>query len=348
MKMKRIIFAVCIALITSSIFFSSSSCGNDDALRFYNWGEYIDEEIFKLFEEETGIRVIYSTYASNEEMYARLKGGGSNFDLIIPTDYMIERMIREDMLEKINFDNIPNYRYIGEKFRDLAYDPENAYSVPYMWGTNGILYNTEMVDDTVDSWDILWNEKYAGQIIMYNSKRDSFVPALIKSGFSINTRSVEELHIARDLLIAQKPLVHAYMGDTVRDSMINNEAALALIFSGDAVYCMEENPALAYAVPREGSNIWFDALVIPKGARNKEKAEAFINFLCRPDIALMNTEYIGFSTVNTGTLEMLPPELLANPAYWATDDIIARCEIFLDLGDFTREVDMAWTMVLAQ
>jgi spermidine/putrescine transport system substrate-binding protein len=177
--------------------------------------------------------------------------------------------------------------------------------------------------------------------------RDSFVPALIKLGFSINTRSIEELHQARDLLIAQRPLVHAYMGDAVRDSMINNEAALALIFSGDAVYCMEENPALSYVVPKEGSNIWFDAMVIPKGARNKAAAEAFIDFLCRPDIALRNTEYTGFSTVNTGALSMLPQDLLDNPAYWPTDDIIARCEIFLDLGDFADEFSIAWTRVLA-
>ena len=229
----------------------------------------------------------------------------------------------------------------------MSYDPAGAYSVPYMWGTNGILYNTEMVDDPADSWDILWDEKYSGQIIMYNSMRDSFVPALIKLGFSINTRSVDELHQARDLLIEQKPLVHAYMGDTVRDSMINNEAAIALIFSGDAVYCIEENPALAYAVPKEGSNIWFDAVVIPKGARNKDKAEAFIDFLCRPEIALRNTEYIGFSTVNTGALELLPPEWLEDPAYWAPQEVIDRCEIFLDLGEFAREFDMAWTMVLA-
>jgi spermidine/putrescine transport system substrate-binding protein len=174
------------------------------------------------------------------------------------------------------------------------------------------------------------------------------VPALIKLGFSINTRSISELEQARDLLIAQKPLVHAYMGDTVRDSMINGEAAIALIFSGDAVYCMEENPALAYAVPKEGSNIWFDAAVIPKGARNKEAAEAFINFLCRPDIALRNTLYIGFSTVNTGALENVPQEWLDNPAYWPTQDIIDRCEIFLDLGDFSQEFDRAWTRVLAR
>ena len=340
---KTAILILCLILLVPLL----PSCENRDVLRIYNWGEYIDEDILEEFTDETGIKISYTNYASNEEMYARLKGGGSSFDLIIPTDYMIERMIREDMLEKIDFNNIPNFKNIDERFKNLAYDPTNEYSVPYMWGTNGILYNSEMVDGEVTSWDILWDEGYARQIIMYNSMRDSFVPALIRLGYSINTRDVGELHEARDLLIAQKPLVHAYMGDTVRDSMINDEAALALIFSGDAIFCMDENPALAYAVPMEGSNIWFDSIVIPKGARNKDKAEAFIDFLCRPDIALKNTEYIGYSTVNTETLKMLPPELAENPAYWPPDEVIDRCVIFLDLGDFTEEFDRAWTMVLA-
>jgi len=340
---KAILLTLCVIFLISLL----PACDSRDVLRIYNWGEYMDESILKEFTKETGIRISYSNYASNEEMYTRLKGGGSSFDLIIPTDYMIERMIREDMLEKIDFTNVPNIKFIDERFRNLDYDPTGEYSVPYMWGTNGILYNTKMVDGEADSWDILWNEKYARQIIMYNSMRDSFVPALIKLGYSINTRSLDELTQARDLLIAQKPLVHAYMGDTVRDSMINNEAALALIFSGDAVYCMEENPDLDYSVPMEGSNIWFDAVVIPKGARNKDKAEAFIDYLCRPEISLRNTEYIGFSTVNTETLKMLPPELLENPAYWPADEVIDRCVIFLDLGDFAVEFNNAWTMVLA-
>ena len=344
--MKRTISLICVIILILLIC-TLPSCGAQDTLRIYNWGLYMDEDILKEFTKETGIKIKYSTYASNEEMYAKLSSGGSKYDLIIPTDYMIERMIRDDMLEKIDYSNIPNFTYIDERFRNLAYDPANEYSVPYMWGTNGIIYNTEMVDGEVDSWDVLWDERYADQIIMYDSMRDSFVPALIKLGYSINTRSVVELEQARDLLIEQKPLVHAYMGDIMRDSMISGEAALGLMFSGDAIYCIEENPSLAYVVPREGSNIWFDSLVIPKGAKNKDKAEAFIDFLCRPGISLRNTEYIGYSTVNTETLNMLPPELLDDPAYWPTDDIIRRCEIFLDLGDFARDLDQAWTMVLA-
>jgi len=345
--MKKRLIIICFILVAAMLSSMLSACSDQDVLRIYNWGEYMDEDILDEFTKETGIRISYSTYASNEEMYARLSGGGSSYDLIIPTDYMIERMIKEDMLEKIDFDNIPNFKNIDNRFNNLSYDPANEYSVPYKWGTNGILYNTDMVDGAVNSWDILWDENYKGQIIMYNSMRDSFVPALIRLGFSINTRSQSELEQARDSLIEQKPLVYAFMGDAVRDAMINNEAALALIFSGDAVYCIEENPSLAYAVPEEGSNIWFDSIVIPKGVRNKANAEAFIDFLCRPDIALRNTLYTGFSTVNTEALGMVPKEWLDNPAYWPPDYIIKRCEIFLDLGDFAQEFDRAWTRVLA-
>jgi len=340
--MKKIIL---IFFVLTVIVFSS--CSDPNALRFYNWGEYIDEDILKNFTKETGIKISYTTYSSNEELYAKIRAGSSAYDVMIPTDFMIERMIREGMLEKIDFDNIPNYKYIDDNFKELAYDPTGEYSVPYMWGTNGILYNTTMVDGEVDSWDILWDPKYKDQIFMYSSMRDSFTPALIKLGFSLNTRNIDELAQAKNLLIKQKPLVRAYVGDTVRDSMINGEAAIAIIFSGDAIYCMNENPDLAYSIPKEGSNVWNDALVIPKGARNKEKAEAFINFLCRPDISLRNTEYIGFSTVNAETLKMLPQELLDNPAYWPNDDVYERCEYFLDLGDFVKEFDRAWTEVLA-
>ena len=344
---KTIIYVLCL-IILAGITTGLSACNQQDVLRIYNWGEYIDESILRDFTKETGIRISYSTYASNEEMYAKQKGGGTQYDLIIPTDYMVERMIKEDMLEKINFDNIPNFSNIDARFTNRAYDPNSEYSVPYTWGTNGIIYNTKMVDEEIVSWDVLWDSKYKGQIIMYDSMRDSFIPALIKLGYSINTRSIDELTQARDLLLAQKPLVHAYMGDIMRDSMISGESAIGLMFSGDAVYCIGENPDLSYVVPKEGSNVWFDAAVIPKGAKNKDKAEAFINFLCKPDIALKNTEYIGFSTVNAETYKMLPEELLENPAYWATDEIIGRCEILLDLGDFAREYDKAWTMVLAK
>jgi spermidine/putrescine transport system substrate-binding protein len=342
---KTIVLLACLAVIAAGL----PACGQRrEVLRIFNWGDYIDPGILESFTEETGIRVSVKTYDSNEILYAKLKRGAVRYDLIFPSDYMVERMIREEMLEKIDLGNIPNYANTDKRFTNRGYDPGGEFSVPYMWGTNGLIYNTEMVDGEIDSWDVLWDPKYKGQIIMYDSMRDSFIPALVKLGYSINTRSIEELSQARDLLIAQKPLVHAYMGDPIRDSMVSGEAAIGLIYSGDAVSCIGENPALAYVVPKEGSNVWFDAAAIPKGAGNKAAAEAFIDFLCRPDIAMQNTEYIGYSTVNAEALKLLPAELLENPAYWPTDEILARCEILLDLGDFSREYDRAWTMVLAK
>ena len=337
-----VLVILCIMILSPVIV----SCRDEGTLQFYNWGDYIDEDILKAFTEETGIKIKLSTFETNEGMYAKLNSGSAYYDLAIPSDYMIERMIKEGMLEKIDLNNIPNYKYIDDRFKNLAYDPRNEYSVPYMWGTCGLLYNTEMVDDIVDSWDILWDAKYEKQIIMYASMRDSFIPAYRRLGYSINSRDPKELEDARDLLIEQKPLVRTYMGDNIKDSMVSGEAAIALMYSGDAIECMGNNPSLAYSVPKEGSNLWFDSLVILKNSRNKEKAEAFINYLCRPDVALKNTEYIGYSTVNTETLKMLPPEKLDNPAYWPTDEILDRCEVFLDLSDFARELDKAWTDVM--
>ncbi|MDR1533168.1 MAG: ABC transporter substrate-binding protein [Clostridiales bacterium] len=332
-----------------AVLLSGCTGGGDDqvTLNVYNWGEYIDEDILATFTEETGIAVNYDTYATNEDMYAKLKSGGVSYDIAIPSDYMVQRMIDEDMLETLDPDNIPNLQYIFGWLKELEYDPGCVYSVPYMWGTLGILYNTDLVDDPVDSWNILWDEKYSGQIFMYNSQRDSFAVALKKLGYSLNTRDLTELEAAKAELILQAPLVRAYLGDTVRDSMIGNEAALAVVYSGDAIYCIENNPALAYAVPREGSNVWCDAVVIPKGSLHKAEAEKFIDFLCRTDISLKNTEYIGYSTVNTQTFDLLPAEMREDPAYWPGEDIFRICEVFVDLGSFLKEYDRAWTEVLA-
>jgi spermidine/putrescine transport system substrate-binding protein len=343
-----ILFVSGLFLLTSGCQSSSASgSGESSTLNVYNWGEYIDLEILDSFTEETGISVVYDTYATNEDMYTKIKNGGASYDIAIPSDYMIERMINENLVEPLNLGNIPNFKCIDQRFTSLAYDPGCEYSVPYMWGTFGILYNKEMVDDVVDSWGILWNEKYKGQIFMYDSLRDTIGISLKYNGFSLNSTDPSELEIAKNSLIEQKPLARAYVGDTVRDSMIGNEGALAIVYSGDAIYCIGENPDLAYAVPKEGSNIWFDAIVIPKGAKNISAAEKFIDYLCRPDICLKNVEFIGYSTVNSETFSMLSDETKSDPAYWPTDDIYDRCEVLSDLGDYIREYDKAWTEVLA-
>ncbi|MCL2216163.1 MAG: ABC transporter substrate-binding protein [Defluviitaleaceae bacterium] len=346
--MKKFILGVAL-LVTLAISFTG--CRGEE-IRVFNWGNYMDESIFAEFRAQTGIRVRYSNFGSNEEMHTRVTGGGGAFDLIFPSDYMIERMIREELLLPINFDNIPNIRYIDERFFYLPFDPENRYSVPYKWGTLGILYNAVMVreiagDIVVDSWDILWDERFAGNIFMYDSMRDSFTPPLKRLGYSLNTTDIDELTAARDMLIQQRPLVRAFLGDLVKDSMIGNEAALALVFSGCARFSMGHNSDLNYVVPREGSNIWFDSMVIPRGARNQAGAEAFINFLSSPEIALRNTLYTGFTTTNWATLEMLPDEIRNDPAFWPSDEVIGISEAFIHLGEFTAVWDRAWVEVLA-
>ena len=260
----------------------------------YNWGEYIDPEIIDLFEEETGIDVIYEEFETNEIMSPKIQSGAIAYDVVCPSDYMIQRMIENDLLAEINYDHIPNLKYIGDNYMKMSrqFDPENKYSVPYLWGTVGILYNKKMVDEPVDSWGILWDKKYEDSILMQDSVRDAFAVALKYLGYSLNSTDLDELEAAKNLLIEQKPLVQAYVIDQVRDKMIGGEAALGVIYSGEALYCQQENPDLDYVIPKEGTNIWIDSWVIPKNAKNVENAEAFINFLCRPDIAKMNFDFI--------------------------------------------------------
>lgn len=355
--MKKII--ICLLLITGLLFslsgctFSSDSNSSSNAskekesitLNVYNWGDYIDEDVLSIFTEETGIEINYGLYPTNEEMYQKIKSGGSDYDVIFPSDYMIEKMIREDLIQKLDVSVMPNYQHIDDHFKNLSYDPNNEYSVPYMWGTVGIVYNQTMVDDPIDSWDILWNEKYSQQIFMQDSVRDSFAVALKKLGYSLNSRNEDELEEAKNLLIAQRPLVLAYVVDEVKDKMIGNEAALAVMWSGDALYVQDENPDLKYVVPKEGSNLWFDAMAIPASSQHKKEAEQFIDFMSRPDIALKNTSYIGYSTPNNGAKGQLSEEILSNPAAYPADDILNRCEVLHDLGDYTEMYNDMWTEI---
>lgn len=326
-----------------------TACQQDErvVLNVYNWGDYIDESVIQEFEEKYNIRVNYDTFSTNEDMYVKIKAGGADYDVLFPSDYMIERMIKEDMLHKLDFDNIPNYKYIEGQFKNLEYDPQNEYSVPYMWGTVGILYNKTMVEEPVTSWQILWDQKYSKQILMLDSQRDSIGVALKMLGYDMNTRDLDELEAAKQALIEQKPLVLAYVGDDVKDKMIAGEAALAVVWSGDAVYMKWENPDLEYALPEEGSNLWVDAMVIPKTSKNKAEAELFINFMCDPEIAYKNADYIGYSSPHLEAKKMLDPELLNDPAAYPEMEELVNCEIFKDLGDFLRVYDRIWTEVKA-
>ncbi|ABW20068.1 ABC transporter substrate-binding protein [Alkaliphilus oremlandii] len=339
--------SVLVVSLVVSLFLAGCSSSAKETLTVYNWADYIDESVIKEFEKEFDVRVIYDTFSTNEDMYVKLKSGGASYDVAFPSDYMIERMIKEDMLHKIDMSKVDNYKYIDARFQNLDFDPSNEYSVPYMWGTVGLLYDTTVVKEPVDSWELLWDEKYAGQILMMDSQRDSIGITLKKLGFSVNSRDSKELELAKQELIRQKPLVMAYVVDEVKDMMIGGEAAIAIAWSGDAMLMMGQNEKLAYVVPKEGSNLWFDNMVIPKSAKNKELAEKFINFMTRPEISLKNVEYIEYSTPNTGTMELLDEELLNNPVAYPSDDIVDNCEVFLDPSDFLKEYDRIWTEIKA-
>lgn len=320
-KVKKVLFrrvipaVICAVFVFGGFYYAQeSNMMNSEKVVVYNWGEYLDPEVLTMFEEETGIDVVYEEFETNEILYPKISSGAIAYDVICPSDYMIQRMIENDLLAEINFDNIPNVKNIGKDYMEQSrqFDPENKYSVPYCWGTVGILYNKTMVDEPITSWSVLWDEKYKDNILMQDSVRDAFGVTLKYLGYSLNSTDLDELTEARDLLIKQKPLVQAYVIDQVRDKMIGNEAAIGVIYSGEAIYTQKENPDLEYVIPKEGSNIWIDSWVIPKNAENKENAEKFINFLCRPEIALMNFEYITYSTPNIEARKMIEDEAIRN------------------------------------
>lgn len=269
-------------------------------------------------------------------MYPKIQSGAISYDVVCPSDYMVQRMIENDMLAELDYDKIPNIKYIDQEYLDHAseFDPGNRYSVPHLWGTVGILYNTSMVNEPVDSWGILWDEKYADSILMQDSVRDTLGITLKYLGYSMNTTDLDELEAAKTLLIEQKPLVQAYVGDQVRDKMIAGEAALGVIYSGEALFCQMENPDLEYVIPKEGSMLWIDSWVIPKNARHKENAEAFINYMCRPEIAKMNFDYITYSIPNSAGQALIEEKEFRESKIAFPDlDTLTDCESLQYLGE---------------
>jgi spermidine/putrescine-binding protein len=346
-KMRRfLVLLLCVCLCAPALSGCSKKdgeAGDGTSLYVYNWGEYIDEAVIDMFEEETGIKVTYSDFETNEELYTIIKAGAQIYDVICPSDYMIDKMIQGNMLYPINKDNIPELKNIAPEQMEAAaqFDPDNKYAVPYCWGTVGILYNKTKVTEPIDSWSVLFDSKYSKQILMMDSVRDAFMVALSYLGYSINTTNAEELDQARDLLKNQYPLVQSYVVDQARDKMIGNEAALAVIYSGEAIYTKSENDDLEYVVPTEGSNVWLDGWVIPANAKNKTNAEKWINFMCRPDIALMNFEEITYSTPNAAAREMIEdPDIKDSEVAFPSVEILRRCEVFKYLGD---EVESMYT-----
>ena len=316
----------------------------DNVVMVYNAGEYIDPEVPKLFEEETGIKVIYDTFETNEEMYPVIQAGGVVYDAVCPSDYMIEKMMQNHLLQEVDFNNVPNIKEIGKDYMKMCeqFDPGNKYVVPYTTGTVGILYNKKMLDDLgvpyPTKWADLWNPKLKGEILMQDSVRDAFMVALKKEGHSMNTVSDAELDEALQDLIKQKPLVQAYVVDQVRDKMIGEEAAVGVIYSGEILYVQGElegtDVEIDYAIPEEGTNVWFDGWVIPWNAKHKENAEKWMNFLCRPDIAAKNFEYITYPTPNVGALALLDKSYTENKAVFpGMKEVLKKGEVYTYLGE---------------
>ena len=325
-----------------------TGCGSSEEERVVNvcsWGEYIDENLIYQFEEETGIKVIYNTFDSNENLYSRIQT--TSYDVIIPSDYAISRFIDEDMLQPLNYDHIPNMKLIDEKYTHLDFDPEQKYSVPYTWGVVGIVYNTKYVDKAdIGSWDLLWNPKYTNRTAMFNNSRDALGIALMYLDCSLNTTDKAELRQAADLIIAGKPVYQGIWMDQILEKLPSEEIVAAPYYNGDAVTMIDENPDLAFYVPKEGTNLFVDAMCIPKGCQNKAGAEAFINFLCRPDISAANLDYIGYSTPETAAKEYLDEEIVNDPVAYPDDETLARSESFAELSiEATQQMNDLWLSV---
>ena len=337
MNKLKILALILVGLLT----FGVAGCGGNDkdkqVVYIYSWGDYINPEVLKLFEQETGIHAILDEFDTNESMYPRVAEGAVHYDVICPSDYMIQKMINNDLIQPLDFTKLENAKkYIGEEFFKQAetFDPGDKYAVPYCWGTVGIIYDKTKVTDPVDSWNILWNEKYAGQILMQDSARDSMMIPLKLMGKSLNETDKDVLAEAQAMLKKQKPLVQAYVIDEVKEKLINSEAALGVIFSGEAMNILNANPNMAFVIPKEGTNFWIDGWVITKDAQNVDNAHKFIDFMCRPDVAAINFEYLGYSTPNTGVRELVEDETIKNsPIAFPSPDVYKGQETYKYLGN---------------
>ena len=319
-------------------------------LNVYNWGLYISDgsdesvDILSAFEKLTGIELNYTTYDSNESMYAKIKSGGASYDVVVPSDYMVGKLIQEDMLAPLDYKNIPNAAKINPGYRGLEYDPTDTYSVPYTWGIVGLIYNTTLVEEPPTSWADMWDPQYTGSILMFNNSRDAVAIAAKKLGLSMNPSSVEEVEQCMTELKNQKNMVQAYVMDEIFDKMAGGEAALAPYYAGDAITMIQDNPDLAFVFPKEGSNLYVDAMCIPKNCKNKEAAEIFINYMCETDVAAANCDYTGYSTPIDEVRESLDDELKNSPIAYPDADVIERSEVCTTLrAEVKAARDEGWS-----
>ena len=319
-------------------------------LNVYNWGLYISDgsdesvDVLSAFEELTGIEVNYTTFDSNESLYAKMKSGGAVYDVIFPSEYMVGKMAAEGMLAPLDYTNIPNFANIGSDYTGWDFDPENTYSVPYTWGTTGLIYNTTLVDEAPTSWAALWDVQYANNVLMFNNSRDAYAIAAKKIGRSLNPQSVDELTEVMQELKDQKAVVQAYVMDEIFDKMEGGEAAMAPYYAGDALTMIADNPDLAFVHPSEGVNFFVDSMCVPANSKNKAAAELFINYMCEPSVGLANCDYIGYSTPITAVWEQLDDELKYSEIAYPGDDVMGKAEVFTTLPDeINAALDAQWS-----
>ncbi len=313
---------------------SESKAEDENTLTILNYGKYFDPDALKMFEEESGVTIKYEEYESPEEMYTKYKAGSIDYDLLCTSDYMIHKLIEEGEVLEMNYENIPEYKNINQDIIDssASFDAEHKYTLPYFYGTVGILYDETKVDASeVETWDVLWDEKYKGNIIMPNSVRDCLLVPLRRLDYSINTTEESKLHEALDMLFEQKPIVYAYFVDETADEMVAGNASLAVVYSGEAAYAQEEGENLGYSVPKEGSNLWIDSWFIPKTCTNQDLAEQFLNFLCREDIAAMNFDYVYYATPHNAVYDSLDEETKNDTTIFPTQETIDNCEVYVSL-----------------
>lgn len=319
-------------------------------LNVYNWGLYISDgsdesvDVLSAFEDLTGIKVNYTTFDSNESLYAKMKSGGATYDVIFPSDYMVGKMAAEGMLAPLDFSNIPNFAQIGTDYLGWDFDPQNTYSVPYTWGTTGLIYNTTLVDEAPTSWSALWDMQYANNVLMFNNSRDAYAIAAKKLGRSLNPSSVEEVQEVMQELKNQKSVVQVYVMDEIFDKMEGGEAALAPYYAGDALTMIADNPDLAFVHPEEGVNFFVDSMCIPANSKNKAAAELFINYMCEPSVGYANCEYIGYSTPITAVWEQLDDDLKYSEIAYPGEDVMSKAEAFTTLPDeVNAALDSQWS-----
>lgn len=342
---KAVSLVMCAVFIVCVFAGCGGSGGEKQVVNVYNWGEYIDPVLLDEFEAETGIKVNYKTYESNEQMYSVLRQGGVNYDVVIPSDYMVSRLIDEDMLAELNFDNIPNYALVDDSLKNMTYDPENKYSVPYMWGTVGIIYDPGVVGE-VTGWGALFDEANAGQILMFDNSRDAMGIALKYLGYSLNTTDEAELAAAFDLLKKQKPILQGYVMDQIFDKLESSEAAIGPYYAGDYLTMLENNPNLKFCIPEEGTNVFVDAMCILKSAENKENAEAFINFMTGAQVSATNSDFIGYTSPVGDAKALLELDETAEAVRYPSDEVLAHCEAFTNLPQETLDFyDSMWVQL---